>query len=717
MVADFGIARAIGSDEQGLTQTGMTIGTPAYMSPEQASGDPNLDTRSDIYSLGCVLYELIAGEPPFTGPTPQAILARTLTETARPVSEIRATASSALTAVVARAIAREPRDRFATAADFAKALPSNTGETEATAFVQTRPRPRRFTALLSGVAVVGIALAALLWSRNHASATKVQRIAVLPFENEGSAEDEYFADGVTDEVRTKLASIPGIEVTARNSVAQYKKPQKSPREIGRELQVRYLLTGTVRWSKTSGSASRVRVNPELIDVESSASKWSQTFEAGLSDVFQVQSDIAGRVAQALDVALGAGTEQRLAARPTRNLDAYDAFLKGEEITDRLGKIDESVLRQALVYYQRAVSLDSTFAKAWSSMAVSYTELVRSNPSVEGNELARGAAERALALDPASPEARMAMGRYLHIVAKDYARALEQYTLGLKANPNNADLLARAATVEQALGRWDEAVAHLSLAARLDPRSVITARAYAHILHDVRRYPEATAEVNRGLALSPTNAGLVQAKSTNFISMGLLDSARATIRDAMKRIDTAVLLTRFAKYQEQMWVFEPEFWPRFTQLTLADFDGDRGHWGLKLGGTWKLLGDTVKARAFGDTALKAFEGQLRGFPDDAQLHELRGRALALGGRNAEAIEEANTSLRMRETELDASTGPYVRYQVARILIQAGDLERALDLLTPLLTEYASDLTPAWLRLDPSFKPLRGNPRFEKLIAAP
>jgi tetratricopeptide (TPR) repeat protein len=179
------------------------------------------------------------------------------------------------------------------------------------------------------------------------------------------------------------------------------------------------------------------VNPELIDVESSASKWSQTFEAGISDVFQVQSDIAGRVAQALDVALGAGTEQRLAARPTRNLDAYDAFLKGEEITDRLGKIDESVLRQALVYYQRAVSLDSTFAKAWSSMAVSYTELVRSNPSVEGNELARGAAERALALDPASPEARMAMGRYLHIVAKDYARALEQYTLGLKANPNNA----------------------------------------------------------------------------------------------------------------------------------------------------------------------------------------------------------------------------------------------------------------------------------------
>jgi tetratricopeptide (TPR) repeat protein len=165
----------------------------------------------------------------------------------------------------------------------------------------------------------------------------------------------------------------------------------------------------------------------------------------------------------------------------------------------------------------------------------------------------------------------------------------------------------------------------------------------------------------------------------------------------------------------MWVWEPQFWPLFTQLTPADFDGDRGHWGLKVGGTWKLLGDTVRARAFGDSARLAFEAQLATFPDNAQLHELRGRALALGGHRKEAIEEAERSLKMRETELDASTGPYVRYQVARILIQAGDYERALDLLEPLLTTTGSDLTPAFLRLDPSFKPLRGNPRFERLIS--
>ena len=309
-----------------------------------------------------------------------------------------------------------------------------------------------------------------------------------------------------------------------------------------------------------------------------------------------------------------------------------------------------------------------------------------------------------------------MGRYLHIVSKDYAGALDQYTQGLKTDPNNAILLARAAGVEQTFGRWDDAQAHLAQAARLDPRSVITARGYAFLLHDMRRFQEAAAEANRALALSPANASLVQMKSTNFLSMGLLDSAHATIRDALKRIDTTLLLVRFAKYQEQMWVLDPVFWPRITRLTPADFDGDRGHWGLKVGGTWKLLGDTVKARAFGDSARLAFEAQLAPFPEDAQLHELRGRALALGGHRKEAIEEADLSLKMRETELDANTGPYVRYQVARILIQAGDYERALDLLEPLLTAYASDLTPAFLRLDPSFKPLSGNPRFERIVAA-
>ena len=188
-----------------------------------------------------------------------------------------------------------------------------------------------------------------------------------------------------------------------------------------------------------------------------------------------------------------------------------------------------------------------------------------------------------------------------------------------------------------------------------------------------------------------------------------------IRQALKQVDTAALAAHYALFQEQMWVLPDEIKPLVTKLTPKDFNGDRGHYGLKVGGTWKLLGDPAKAHAYADTARMAFEAQVKQFPEEAQLHELHGRALALGGWKKEAIEEAELSLRMRETELDASTGPYVRFQVARILIQSGELDKALDLIESLLGTNGSDLTPAYMRIDPSFSPLKGNPRFEKLIA--
>ena len=209
-----------------------------------------------------------------------------------------------------------------------------------------------------------------------------------------------------------------------------------------------------------------------------------------------------------------------------------------------------------------------------------------------------------------------MGRYLHIVKKDYAGALEQYTLGLKADPNNAVLLARAARAEQTLGRWDDATAHLAQAARLDPRSVITARAYA--VPAARRAPlpggNGRGQPRLG-ALAHECVRWCRPSPPTSSRWGCSTAHRRRSATRLKRIDTTIILVRFSKYQEQMWVLDPELWPRITRLTPADFDGDRGHWGLKVGGTWKLLGDTVKARAFGDSARLAFEAQLATFPDE------------------------------------------------------------------------------------------------------
>ncbi len=734
LVADFGIARALGG-ERSLTATGVTVGTPAYMSPEQASGERTLDARTDVYALGCVLYELLAGEPPFSGPSAQAVMARVMTETPRPLTAVRPAVSPALAAAVAKAMAKTPADRFASAADLAKAISITSGDQFASAAEVARaptlasgavaaggrsPRQafRRMGPVAIGLAALVVVLAGGLgiWRATHGG-DNARRIAVLPFENEGAAEDDYFADGVTDEVRSKLAGIPGLQVTARSSAGQYRHSTKNPRQIGKELEVEYLLTGTVRWSKVAGGRSRVRVNPELIQVSTSASTWSDAIDADISDVFTVQSDIAGKVASALDLALGAGERQRLAERPTRSLDAYDAYLKGEQMTQGMGIMEVSLLKEALVHYQRAATLDTTFAQAWAAIALAECEINRATRTEDGVARAKDAAERALRLAASRPEGRLAMGTYLRVLAKDYSGALEQFQAGLRADRNNAALLTAAAGAERSLGRWDEALSHLEQAQRIDPRSISTARALAYIYHDMRRYPQALAAADVALALSPNNLAVVQQKATTWLSLGHLDSARAVVHQALSTgADTTAVIARFALYQEMMWALDPALWPKLVALRPENFNGDRGHWGLKVGGTWKLLGDTARARAYGDSALADFQARLEKFPEEAQLQELVGRALALGGHRAEAIVAAERSLKMRETSLDASTGPYVRYQVARILIQAGSYERALELIEPLLSSPSSDLTPAWLRLEPIFKPLRGNPRFERLIAA-
>jgi serine/threonine-protein kinase len=711
LVADFGIARAVGADA--LTLTGMAIGTPAYMSPEQASGEGNVDARSDLYALGCVLYEMLAGEPPFTGPTVQAILSRALTEPPRPVHPIRDAVPAALDTVMAKALARVPADRYASGSELAAAIAAAAGQAPRSA----RPLRRLAPPRLASVFVLGlvIGLGALVALTRVGGGGGVRRLAVLPFENAGADSTAYFADGITDEIRGKLTAVPGMQVTARTSAEQYKGTTKRPAEIGHELGVEYLLTGTVRWATGAGGTRRVRVTPELVQVSTGSTRWQQAFDTTLSDVFQVQADIAARVARELDVALGSSAQQRLSERPTGNLAAYDAFLRGEELSDAMGTVDIAPLRRALAFYEQAVGLDSGFALAWARVSQTQSELNRSGRTVAGSEQAREAAEQALKLGGARPEGHVAMGTYLLFIAKDYDGALQQFTRGLATTPNDAALLTGAGRVERTLGRWDDALAHLRQAQRLDPRSVAAARTLAYILHDTRQYQEALIEEERALALAPKNLSLIQGHATTYCSLGDLAGARRVIAEALARgVDTTALIVRFSLYQEMMWVLDDSLRHRVLTLRPEDFNGDRGHWGLKVGGTWRLLGDSMRAHMYGDSAVLAFAEQLRAFPEDAQLHELLGRALALAGRRIEAVREAELSLRLRETKLDAATGPYVRYQVARIYIQAGEYEPAIDGLGQLLHVMASDLTPGWLRIDPIFAPLRGNPRFEQLL---
>jgi serine/threonine-protein kinase len=729
LVADFGIARALSGDDPKLTETGLAVGTPAYMSPEQAAGDRGVDVRTDVYSLAAVLYEMLAGEQPYTGATTQAILAKRFTEPPPSVRAVRSSVPESVDQAIRKALAPVAADRHPGMPQFSQALATAerrnggtaertleaTGVVAAPGFRSAVPPFRRSAVILIVGILIGLGVL-FAWRRgqNAAGPTGERRLAVLPFENLGQPEDGYFADGVTDEIRGKLSALPGLQVTARSSSSQYRGTQKSPAEIGRELGVDYLLTGTVRWEK-GGTGSRVRVSPELIQVATGSSRWQEPFDAALTDVFQVQADVAGRVAEALNLALGSGERERLAEKPTQSLTAYDAYLKGEEVSDAMGTTDPATLRQALRHYGTAVALDSGFALAWARVSQAHALLYfLSVPTPVEGEAARAAADRALALAPERPEGHLALGEYHYRVTKEYPRALEQYALGQRRAPRNADLLVATALTEQTLGRWEAALQHLQQAQTLDPRSVNTARRLARTLLWLRRYPEALRVSNEGLALAPVSLELLEQKAMVHLAKGDLGAARAVLSGAPQEIEPPTLVAYVGTFWDLAWMLDEEQQRLLLGLPPGPFDDNRANWGIVLAQTHGYRGDQARARVYADSARIAFEEQLRDTPEDAQLRVIYGLTLAYLGRKADAIREGERGLALQPVSQDAYSGAYNQHVLARIYILTGEYEKALDQLESLLG-IPYYLSPGWLRIDPTFDPLRKHPRFQKLVA--
>ena len=734
LVADFGIGRILdapagqrgGDTEARLTETGTVVGTPAYMSPEQASGQRDVDGRTDLYSLGVVLYEMLAGETPFTGPTAQAILARRFTGEVPSIRKSRPTVSEEIERVVARALAMVPADRFATAGELAKALDTG-GRAAVAAAADARPaasahRPTFLRGLLTRPLTATLAVGFLLglgvlfaWRRGQPEAepaSSERRVAVLPFENLGDSADAYFADGMTDAVRGKLTAIQGMRVTASNSSSQYRGTTKTPQEIGRELGVEYLLTGKVRWQKGKDGASRVQVSPELIEAATADAKWQQPFDAALTDVFKVQGDVATRVAQALDLAIGTTQRRVLADRPTASLAAYDAYLKGEAAR-ALGGNPVS-LRQATGFYEQAVALDSAFVAAWAGLSESSSLLYAvASPSPEIADRARSAADRALALDPEHPDGYLALGDYYRRVPSTPARAMEQYARGLELAPSDADLLRGLGLAQQSLGQWEESVQHLRRSQSLDPRSAATADAVGQALLWLRRYSESLTALDHALALEPSALADIEGKAMVYLAQGDLAQARAVLERAPPGVDLPTFAAYMATYWDLYWALNDEQQALLRRLTPSAFDGDAGSWGLALAGAHEVRGDMKRAAAYGDSARLAFEQQLTAAPDDPQLRMLLGVALAYAGRKDEAIRTGEAGLAMRPISKDAQVGPYFQHQLARIYILAGEPEKALEQLEPLL-RIPYYLSPGWLRIDPTFDPLRKHPRFQRLV---
>ncbi|HEV8598737.1 MAG TPA: protein kinase [Gemmatimonadales bacterium] len=488
MVTDFGIAKAVSAAVAGsLTQTGTAVGTPSYMSPEQAAGEPDLDARSDIYSLGAMLYEMIGGTAPFVGPTIQAIIAKLFTDPPPPLREQRPDVPEWLNSAVIKALEKKPASRYATAAQFAQALtwPSGTS---------TPPE------LKTG-------------------AVAAKSIAVLPFVNmSNDPENEYFSDGVAEDIINALTKIQALRVASRTSTFAFKGKNEDIGEIGRKLKVATVLEGSVR-----KAGARLRVTAQLVSVADGNNLWSERYDRQLEDVFEIQDEIAGNIVKALRVVLSEGEKRAIEKAPTENIEAYEYYLRGRKFFHQWSRTGIQYARRM---FERAIDIDPNYAIAFAGIAdccaFLYMYWDGSRANLEGAETA---SRKALDLAPELAETHASRGFALTL-SGDYPGAVREFETAIRLNPNLYEahyLYARAHMQE---GKLEEAVRQFMEAARLRPEDYQALLLVQGPLRGLGRHEEVQKVLRAGLQLAekhlelnPDDARALYLGGTALVQLG------------------------------------------------------------------------------------------------------------------------------------------------------------------------------------------------------
>ena len=712
VVADFGVATAVsaaGSDR--LTSGGLAVGTPAYMSPEQAGGSSSIDGRSDIYSLGCLLYEMLGGMPPFVGPTPQSVMAKQVVAPPPSLRSRRQDIPESVEQVLEKALAKEPVDRFSTAAEFTDALEA----AGSTARTPTGGR-RRAAALLGVGAITATALLfALGLGDQRDKPSETASIAVLPFQNLGAPEDGYFSDGITEEITSRLAMIPRLGVISRTSADQYRGTDKSLKQIGRELGAEYILEGSVRWEKSSGGASRVRVTPQLIRVSDDRHLWAGRYDETLEEVFLVQSRIAEQVAGALDLALQRPEQEALAAKPTENLRAYDFYLRGNDYLDRLGDPDQ--LRSAEEMYAKATELDPTFALAFARLARTHIwQFHFSDRTGERIAKARSAADSALRLQPGLAEVHLALGQIHYWGELDYAAALREFRIAHAGDPGNGDISWARGLVERRLGHWDQAIADLRRAVQLDPRSVVKALDLFEVYLRRRDYADAERYLTRALELEPDSPAHVYRALLIVARDGDLGAAADALKEGIRRagVDDLVVWAPTFDLGAALWrTLDSSAQAAADRLSLTSFGTDSAGYYLAKARTSRYRGDTKTSQVYFDSAATVLEAATQARPEDPALRAELAFAYAGLGRREPAIREGRRAVDLRPPSKDTWLGVDMVRNLAVVYATLGDADSAVRQLRFLLTGPSWISVPG-LRADPTWGPIRQSPKFQALL---
>ena len=500
MVTDFGIGKALsaaGGDT--LTQDGALLGTPAYMSPEQIAGQIDVDGRSDLYSLGCVLYELLTGDKVFTGPTVQAIIAKRLTEPSVSKPLTHEALPPAIQEILAKVMSANPANRHATGSELAAAL-----------------------------AYVAVTEPGLTASPSSEETAGAKSIAVLPFANmSADPENEYFSDGITEEIINALTQLDGLHVAARSSSFLFREKGIDIAEVGAKLKVATVLEGSVR-----KSGNRVRITAQLINVADGYHLWSERYDREMDDVFAIQDEIASTIADRLKVTLSGEADEPLVKPPTANLEAYQLYLKGRYLWN---KRTPQGLEEAIDYFRRAIERDAGYALAYAGLADVYLLMgsYRHLPGADAHAKAKEAADKALALDDTVAEAHASRAQVLR-EERDWRGAETEYRRAIELNPNYATAHQWHATLLAGFGRIEEAIREIRRAEELDPMSHAISVTVATVLFMARDYDATIEQLEKTLALEPT-----------FFSahawLGIVYAGKGMYREAIRSVERAVAL--------------------------------------------------------------------------------------------------------------------------------------------------------------------------------
>ena len=514
VVADFGIARAVGGGAELLTGAGGAVGTPMYMSPEQAGGNPDLDGRSDIYSLGCVLFEALAGVPPFSGPTAQAILVQRLLESPPALRSLNPEIPAAVEAVVARALARKPADRFATAAGLSSALADAAGRGSTGA-----------ASLVSGPQPIAEA-----------------SVAVLPFLNLSSdPENEYFSDGMTDEIINALAQIPGLRVPARTSSFVFKGKNVDAREIGERLKVRTLLEGSLR-----KAGDRVRMTVQLINASDGYHLWSHTYERTVADVFVMQDELTRAIVGELTSRVIGTTSDPVVRAATAVPEAYALYLQGCYF---LNKRTVEGFVAGIEHLRKAIEWDPQYAAAYANLAYCFAmagfDTFGAMSPQEAMPQAQAAASKALELDPMLPEAHGAQAVIAALFHWDWATAEREFERTISLGGKSAPTHPLHALFLSAMGRHEESLRVLTVAMAFDPLSLGLHLTFGRSLVWARRYQEALAKFLATLEMEPTYPPTYWELGRVYQLMGMHTESAAIVERGIELIGRAPILLMYA----------------------------------------------------------------------------------------------------------------------------------------------------------------------------